>query len=164
MRKSKKYTEETYKSYFGYIVYPDGRFVKDGKEVTYQKNGQISLVINNGQKIRIQGVRVLYSIYKNDNVPLKRNQIVVFLDGNKEHRHIDNLKCISKKEYDKMTRKQPRKALTETQVQEIRNLYELANDPTKNGNQVNNPVSYRKLATQYGVHFTTIQRVIQGSY
>lgn len=161
-----KYASSNLKHYHGYTVYPDGRFEKNGKVVTYQKNGQLSLVIN-GKRKAVQGVRIMYSLYKNGGEPLDRKQIVVFIDGNKEHRHIDNLKCISKREYDLITKKkQPSKSLSDKEVKEIRELYGLDEEQRKKArNQMIHPsISYRKLAVKYGVHFTTIQRVIQGYY
>ena len=156
--------ENYFKLYYGYEVYPDGRFVKNGEILKYQKNGQINLTVK-GESKRIQGVRVLYSVFKRGGVPLERNEIIVFIDGNKEHRNIENLDCVSKKEYDKMIgRKNPPRVLTDAEVEEIRNLYELKNEQKlKTGNQTPS-ISYRKLAKKYGVHFTTIQSVIQGSY
>lgn len=162
--KAKTTDKDNFKLYYGYEVYPDGRFVKNGQVLRYQKNGQINLIVK-GESKRIQGVRVLYSVFKRDGVPLERNEIIVFIDGNKEHRHIDNLDCVSKKDYDRMIgRKKPPRVLTDAEVEEIKNLYEKKDEPKQEtGNQIPS-ISYRTLAKKYGVHFTTIQRVIQGSY
>lgn len=156
MQKTKECERENFKRYHGYKVYPDGRFVKNGQVVPYQKNGQLFLTID-GTIQKIQGVRLLYSIYLNGNVPLDRKQIIIFKDGNKEHRHISNLQCISKKDYDNMTIKK-RKVLDDDDVKEIRKKYKEASKQKKSD------ISYRKLASMYGVHHTTIQRVIKGSY
>ena len=157
--------KENFKLYFGYQVYPDGRFFKNGELLKYQKNGQIYLTVK-GECKRIQGVSILYSVFKRNGIPLRRDEIIVFRDGNKEHRNIENLDCMSKKDYDRMVgRKNPPKVLTDEEVLEIKNAYSESKKKQKLETRNQEPsISYRKLAKKYGVHFTTIQRVIQGSY
>ena len=57
------------------------------------------------------------------------------------------------------------RVLTDEEVLEIKRVYNESKKKQKleTGNQEPS-ISYRKLAKKYGVHFTTIQRVIQGSY
>lgn len=144
---------------FGYIVYANGEIYRDGVKVNYQKT--IRVMWNNKFSRFVSYARFVYYAFHQDFNFNDRSFCVKHKDENEENNAIDNLYATNKKEYLKGEKHKLSK-LTDKQIEEIKYLYEYGQDKSQNLNAPIKKVSYRKLATMYGVNHNVIRRIVKG--
>lgn len=155
--------------YNGYTFYLNGTVTNaKGEEIHISKDKYggnyvlVKLYDNSGQlkAKKVYIARILYSFFHN--IEISTKQVMGYHDGDKSNCHIENL-YLKNKEDVQIKHSSKCKVLTETQVKEIRSLYQ-NRDKHFRSQWNKDSYSLRDLATKYCVSLYTIQKVINGSY
>lgn len=143
---------------FGYVVYANGDIYRDGVKVNYQKN--IRVMWGNFSRFVSYARFVYYAFYRDFDFN-NHSYCIMHKDETREDLNaIDNLYATNKKEYLKGGRHKMAK-LNDRQIAEIKYLYKYGEDKTEDINSPRKKVSYRKLATMYGVNHNVIRRIVK---
>ncbi len=143
---------------FDYVVYANGEIYRNGAKVNYQKNIRVMW----GQKFSrfVSYARFVYYAFHQDFDFNDHSFCIRHKDGNAENNAIENLYATNKKEYLRGGKHKMAK-LTDRQIAEIKYLYNYGQDKSQDLNAPTKKVSYRKLASMYGVNHNVIRRIVK---
>lgn len=158
-----------YKMFGDYTVMENGDIYNaKGKKLTHTiKNGRKEIKLSfNGKRKAFISPRLVYCLFNDIDIEtFDKNQCVTFKDGDKLNIHIDNLQIKFRGDLIQGDNHKAINKLNEKQVQEIKEKYfsTIQNKPINQHDKTKPYNSYRSLAREYGVKYSAIKQIVEGS-
>lgn len=159
-----------YKMFSDYTIMENGDIYNaKGRLMTHsvKEDGrkEIRLTVN-GKRKNFISARLIYCLFNDIDInTLDKNLCVTFIDNNKSNIHKDNLKLVFRGDLIQGDKHKAICKLNEQQAQEIRDKYysTIQNRPINQYDNNKPYYSYRSLAKEYGVKYTTIKQIVEGN-
>lgn len=160
-QKRKKWQTMRSVNYYGYTIFEDGTvhglYGKDVKKRLHNDRYEIKLSIE-GKRKNFVLARLVYHAFHPFDIADK-NLCISYKDGDKLNVSLDNLYLTDRKELIQGEKHRNRSKLSNTEVEEIRNLY---NGKAGSNQRDKKGYSLQDLAIKYGVSKSNIMWIVKG--